>query len=117
MSVDPIALVPLTFGFRHEEAALRAGVVWTAALDERVRTLRRAGLTWDALALDMGLGRNTVLERGRRLGAQKLPRQRIVPPAEALDRPPRPPGHPECWGLITAGTVLDGAPYPYPVYL
>ena len=27
-----------------------------------------------------------------------------------------PAGHPLTWGLLTAGTVLDGAPYPFPVF-
>ena len=32
------------------------------------------------------------------------------------DRGPLPPGHALSWGAITAGTVLDQAPYPYPVF-
>lgn len=32
------------------------------------------------------------------------------------DRPALPPGHPVSWGLLTRGTVLDGADYPYPVF-
>ena len=32
------------------------------------------------------------------------------------DRGPLPPGHPLSWGAITAGTVLDAAEYPYPVF-
>jgi hypothetical protein len=74
-------------------------------------------MTWPALAEAMGLGRNTVIERGRRIGARNLPRRRPVVEAEALDRPPRPPGHPDSWGLITAGTVLEGSPYPFPVFM
>jgi hypothetical protein len=79
--------------------------------------LREAGVTWPALAKVMGLGRNTVIERGRRLGARKLPRQLPLVLMEALDRPPRPPGHPDSGGLITAGTVLEGTAYPFPVFL
>lgn len=33
------------------------------------------------------------------------------------DRPALPSGHPETWGLITAGTCIEGAPYPFPVFL
>lgn len=25
-------------------------------------------------------------------------------------------GHPVTWGLLTAGTVLEGTPYPFPVF-
>ncbi len=32
------------------------------------------------------------------------------------DRPPLPPGHPVSWSLLTDGTVLEGEPYPYPVF-
>ena len=32
------------------------------------------------------------------------------------DRPALAAGHPVSWGLLTAGTVLDGAPYPFPVF-
>ena len=33
-----------------------------------------------------------------------------------LDRPALPAGHPETWGAITDGTVLDAATYPFPVF-
>jgi hypothetical protein len=33
------------------------------------------------------------------------------------DRPALPAGHPESWGAITRGTVLDGASYPHPVFV
>ena len=32
------------------------------------------------------------------------------------DRPALPAGHPLTWGLLTRGTVLDGADYPFPVF-
>jgi len=32
------------------------------------------------------------------------------------DRPALPPGHPITWGAITAGTVLERAEYPFPVF-
>ena len=33
------------------------------------------------------------------------------------DRPALPSGHPDTWGLITEGTCIEGAPYPFPVFL
>jgi hypothetical protein len=33
------------------------------------------------------------------------------------DRPALPAGHPISWGAITDGTVLDCAPYPFPVFV
>ena len=33
-----------------------------------------------------------------------------------LDRPALPAGHALTWGLLTDGTVLDGAEYPFPVF-
>ena len=32
------------------------------------------------------------------------------------DRPALPSGHPDTWGLITAGTCIEGAPYPFPIF-
>ncbi len=96
---------------------MRAHVHWTPALDERLKGLREAGVTWDGIAEALGLGRNTVLERGRKIGARRL--RPVVAPVveEARDRPARQAGHPITWGLLTAGTVLDGEAYPYPVFL
>jgi len=34
-----------------------------------------------------------------------------------LDRPALPSGHPDSWGAITDGTVLDHAAYPFPVFM
>ena len=33
------------------------------------------------------------------------------------DRPALPSGHPESWGAITRGTVLDQSIYPFPVFM
>lgn len=33
------------------------------------------------------------------------------------DRPALPSGHPDTWGLITAGTCIEGSAYPFPVFL
>ena len=32
------------------------------------------------------------------------------------ERPPLPAGHPVTWVMLTQGTVIDGNPYPYPVF-
>ncbi len=34
-----------------------------------------------------------------------------------LDRSALPSGHPESWGAITDGTVLDQSVYPFPIFL
>lgn len=93
-----------------------ARVQWTETMDARLRDLRHSGMTWDAIAADMKLGRNTVLERGRKIGARRPP-PGPRPVLEDPERPPRCPGHPETWSLLTRGTPLEGAPYPYPVFL
>jgi hypothetical protein len=96
---------------------MRSGLVWTQALDEQLREMRVAGMTWDGIAAALALGRNSVLERARKIGA-RVPRQvvRLVE-EEPRDRPARPAGHPQTWGLITDGTVLDGERYPFPVFI
>jgi hypothetical protein len=96
---------------------MRPHVRWTAELDGELRALRGAGVTWDGIASAMSLGRNTVLERGRKIGARRL--RPVIAPLleEPRDRPARQAGHPATWALITAGTVLEGEAYPYPVFL
>jgi hypothetical protein len=32
------------------------------------------------------------------------------------DRPALPSGHPDTWGLINAGTCIEGASYPFPIF-
>ena len=96
---------------------MRAHVKWTPELDETLRNLRSAGVTWDGIANAMSLGRNTVLERGRKIGARRLPPVQPQIAEEARDRPPRQAGHPATWTIITAGTLLEGEAYPYPVFL
>ena len=80
--------------------------------------MRAEGVTWDAAALRLAVGRNTVIERARRIGIQKRGAVQPPPPElhEPIDRRPRPAGHAETWGAITVGTVLEGEAYPYPVF-
>ncbi len=96
---------------------MRAHVKWTDELDVQLRQLRAAGVTWDGIAGAMGLGRNTVLERGRKIGARRLRAPAAIVLEESRDRPPRQAGHPATWSLLTKDTVLDGEAYPYPVFL
>jgi hypothetical protein len=96
---------------------MRTQVRWTADLDARLVMLRSGGMTWDRIADSMQLGRNTVLERGRKIGARKMPQPRPIVIEEARDRPARQAGHPLTWGLINEGTVLEGEAYPFPVFL
>lgn len=88
---------------------------WTDAQDTQIRRLRSEGASWDAIAAALGLSRWTVIERGRRIGARRPPRE-FVPPPEDPGRDPLPAGHPRSWGVMTGGTVLEGVPYPLPVF-
>jgi hypothetical protein len=94
---------------------MEQGSVWTPEVDARLLSLRALGLAWAMIGQELHIGRTAARERGRRLGARRLPRARLPAPAME-DRPPLPPGHPACWGLITAGTVLEGEAYPFPVF-
>jgi hypothetical protein len=94
-----------------------AQVKWSEESDACLKQLREVGTTWDGIALAMGLGRNTVLERGRRIGVRRLPPGPPPEPEESRDRPARQAGHPQTWGLLTLGTLLEGEAYPYPVFL
>ena len=102
---------------RDEGSSMRAHVRWTPELDGQLCRLRLAGVTWDGIAATMSLGRNTVLERGRKIGARRSKPVPLRAESEARDRAPRQAGHPATWELITAGTLLEGECYPYPVFL
>jgi hypothetical protein len=88
---------------------------WTEAQDLQIRRLRAEGATWDSISAVLGLTRWTVIERGRRIGARRppleAPEQREDPARDSL-----PPGHPRSWGVLTVGTVLEGMPYPLPLF-
>ena len=90
---------------------------WPDAMDAQLLQLRRERTAWDVIARTMGLSRNTVIERARRIGVAKRSKIGVAAPVvESDERPARPAGHPATWGAITAGTVLEGAEYPYPVF-
>jgi hypothetical protein len=91
-------------------------LVWTEAQDSQIRRLRTEGASWDTIAGILGMARWTVIDRGRRIGALRPPRANLLPP-EDPSRDPLPPGHPRSWGVLTAGTVLEGTPYPLPVFV
>jgi hypothetical protein len=88
---------------------------WTAAQDAQIRRLRAEGATWDGISQVIGRSAAAVRERGRRIGAIRPPPD-FVPLPEDPQREPLPAGHERSWGAITRGTVLDGCPYPLPVF-
>lgn len=91
-------------------------LLWTEAQDSQIRRLRTEGASWDTIAAVLGMARWTVIDRGRRIGALRPARQ-CVPPPEDPARDPLPSGHPRSWSVLTAGTVLEGTPYPLPVFI
>ncbi|EKM99037.1 MULTISPECIES: AsnC family protein [unclassified Acidocella] len=86
--------------------------LWKPEADQVICEMRGQGATWASIGKILGLSRNTVIERGRRLRAALPPRPPQMPrnrDEEGLDDPNRPPlraGHPLTWGLLT------DAPYP-----
>jgi hypothetical protein len=88
-----------------------AKLLWTEALDTRIRRLRGEGATWDAIAMSLSLTRSAVVERGRRIGA-RMPPPGFVARLDDPQRDPLPAGHPRTWGVMNAGTVLADEPYP-----
>lgn len=90
-------------------------LIWTGAQDTQIRRLRVEGASWDAIAAILGLTRWTVIERGRRIGAQRPPFEFVALPEDPA-RDPLPAGDPRSWGVINAGTVLQDEPYPLPIF-
>ena len=83
---------------------------WTRQADMTIRGMRGGGSTWAEIGRTLGLSRNTVIERGRRLRAEAPVRMAVPVSAEvAFDDPNRcalRAGHPLTWGLLTS------EPYP-----
>ncbi len=78
---------------------------WSDDADAAIRTMRADGQTWAVIGRSLGLSRNTVIERGRRLRAVAPPRM-VRPVGEKLvsddpNRAPLPAGHWLTWGLLT----------------
>ncbi len=86
---------------------------WTEYQDEALRRLRRGGASWATIALACGVSRNAALERAKKLRIRIEPKraQKAVRVPDLYERPPLPPGHPECWALLTRGTLLEGTPF------
>ncbi len=78
---------------------------WTQAADNAICAMRATGCSWARIGETLGLSRNTVIERGRRLRAA-APARVAVARVERLvsddpNRGPLPAGHPITWGLLT----------------
>ncbi len=93
-------------------------IQWTPIADQRLTRLRTEGASMRFIAKAFGLSRSSITERARRLGLN-IPTKPVLlpkPPKAETDpgREPLPAGHQISWGLITAGTCLEGAPYTPP---
>jgi len=89
--------------------------IWTEAQDGQIKRLRAEGVTWDGIAEHLGRSAAAVRERGRRIGAVRPPPD-FTPQPEDPEREPLPAGHERSWGAMTQNTVLEGMPYPLPVF-
>jgi hypothetical protein len=90
---------------------------WSEAADTVLRRARAEGCSWDTIAAVLGVSRWTAIHRGQRIGARRPPPDPVpadLDPKPDPFRPPLPAGHPVSWGLLTAGTCLEGTPYPEP---
>ena len=92
-------------------------LIWTEMRDTVLCDLRAEGRSWDAIAAVLGISRWAAVERGRLLGARRPPPTPKSRKAAVTGREPLPPGDPASWGALIAGTLLDGAAYPYPPML
>lgn len=102
---------------------------WTDLQDKAIRSARRLGTPWSQIASQLGVSREATIQRAIALGIYT---RRAVAGAGAVEqagqakdptaapiaaaqgpiaRPPLPPGHPDCWQLLST------EPYPLPVFL
>ena len=95
---------------------------WTQEEDANVRLWCSQGISYTEQALRIGVHRDTVAFRARRIGV-KMNTTPLEPTEEKirrslLDHPggndwdALPAGHPITWGALTRGTWLEGTRYP-----
>jgi hypothetical protein len=87
--------------------------VWTEGQDAQIRRLRTEGASWDVIALLLGLTRSIIIERARHLNVVRPPAN-AAPSMDESDRAPLPAGHPDSWGAINRGTLLENMPFTTP---
>ena len=90
-------------------------IAWTEAQDLKIKRLRAERASWETIAAEAGVSVWAAVDRARRIGARPPPPD-YLPPPEDPEREAYPAGHPSCWTPIVAGTLLDGVPYPLPVF-
>ena len=85
-------------------------------MDARLLRLREADVPWYAVADEMQLGKNTVIERARRLGLAAHHAAAVEQEDAALGREPNdeslPAGHPISWGALAGLTPSIDARWP-----
>ncbi len=111
---------------------MSAAPYWPEATSTEIRRLRDAGKSWPEVGAALQICPEAARRQGKKMGlchaptkrrAGPLPRQpRAVAQTQQVQRKPEqlagarptlPPG--ATWELLTAGTCLDGQPYPEPV--
>lgn len=97
-------------------------LTWTPKMDAVVRQMRIARASYEEIGRAVGVSRSSIIGRLPKLFPGGVPSVRPPPPENRYTLPqgglPRDgdkvlvAGDPLTWGLITAGTLLDGVPYP-----
>ena len=92
---------------------------FSQAESARIVALRSDRMSWVDIAADIGnTTRDAVMLHAGRIDASLLVPVNGHTYASYFDggsddsRDPLPPGHPDAWGAIVAGTCLDGMEYP-----
>ena len=93
---------------------------WKPEEDEYLAQAVCAGLFYDEIAARLGRSRSAIIERRKKLRVERQPETPAPAPVnDPMADAPRtvfrtalPAGDPITWGAITAGTWLEGAPYP-----
>ncbi len=72
---------------------------WTPEIEQELRRLAALGCSCRDIGRHLGIKGTTVAERCQSLGIEIMPRF------------PLPAGDARTWGVLTAGTLLDGEPF------
>lgn len=83
---------------------------WTEADNQLIYSLRALGETWASIAIAIGVSEGAVSVHAQHAKLRPLAPVRVAAVPARLA--PLPAGHSESWGAITAGTWLEGEPWP-----
>ena len=87
--------------------------IFTIEEDNEIIRRRLLHQSFETIAKEVGLSRNSIIGRARKIGAKLAEKQTEIDDAMVTrNNDPLPAGHDKTWKAITDGTILQGLRYP-----